>query len=742
MIDSYFISYFSNQSSDYFTQNKSYKFKVYLPHQTFFPSELTQKKLIVGLKSLTFQFAKNVTIPNIIGLKSSLIDQSNKAKDQIFFMTQVKTEAEVQHFSISHPLYFLTNRRKVASPTFEFTTYNARSDKFETLDPNILREDITVHVQVEIKAIDKSMDLQHFNVLVTSSDKESSNTFPTNKPYNFTIVKKLEFPENEKWIMGLKSLIIPSLMQNAEVPDFGINYTLEMIPKNREKHLPYKESFFGDLPQKHFENKQEFFQSLSEQWNKISKIKNFFTFDENGLKIKDAKVLVYKSSLLERPPPPPPTPTPTPTPPPPPAPAIEEIQVENPNLQDPDDLLEAEEEVEEFLDDKIHLFKPLPDEEGNDNMEVTEVEDTQKKKRKYDNDDDESNVDETKYIRIEGDETVTPTNPMEVVDEPDTRIRNDPCLPRKRRKKPGQRGYNKEIEDKKDAIRKEKCERKKAREARGAEGGVDDDDDYDDDDDDDDDDDESNLEKENIDSTEAVVEEEEDQNSIEFTVDEDVIMEDRTTNMFEDYLMAAIILQTDLSDSTTFPQTLFNMEHRVQEDSESPQEYENFKMEEETKLAQRISTHTFKLYFEITKSLAKMFGIDDSNRIVDLSDEDLWRDHTKTFCTPTLSTNLNFAVPQTILLNCDLVEESLVGNQKLPLLKHIFLGEKVFERDKQYHFEFNIDQWHVVKMKNISKFNLSVTDLLGNQLSLQESQHNLPTIVELIFKRVNHDYNY
>ena len=62
MIDSYFISYFSNQSSDYFTQNKSYKFKVYLPHQTFFPSELTQKKLIVGLKSLTFQFPKNVQI--------------------------------------------------------------------------------------------------------------------------------------------------------------------------------------------------------------------------------------------------------------------------------------------------------------------------------------------------------------------------------------------------------------------------------------------------------------------------------------------------------------------------------------------------------------------------------------------------------------------------------------------------------------------------------------------------------
>ena len=63
-------------------------------------------------------------------------------------------------------------------------------------------------------------------------------------------------------------------------------------------------------------------------------------------------------------------------------------------------------------------------------------------------------------------------------------------------------------------------------------------------------------------------------------------------------------------------------------------------------------------------------------------------------------------------------------------------------KDKQYQFEFNIDQWHEVKMKNTSRFNLSVTDLVGNQLSLQQSQRNLSTIVELIFKRVNHDYHY
>merc|ERR1712025_1266767 len=118
-------------------------------------------------------------------------------KDQIFFMTQVKTQRKIQQFSISHPLYFYTNRRNLASPSFEFTSYNTNSDKFETLTPDILRDDITVHVQVEVKAIDPSMDLHHFNVLVSSSDKESTKIFPTNKPYDFTIARRLEFPENE-----------------------------------------------------------------------------------------------------------------------------------------------------------------------------------------------------------------------------------------------------------------------------------------------------------------------------------------------------------------------------------------------------------------------------------------------------------------------------------------------------------------------------------------------------------------
>ena len=781
MIDSFFISYFSNQSTEYFTENKSYKFSIYLPHESFFSRELSQKKLIVGLKSLSFQFAEHVDNPSIIGLKSSLIDQSNKTKDQIFFMTQVKTQRKIQQFSISHPLYFYTNRRNLASPSFEFTSYNTNSDKFETLTPDILRDDITVHVQVEVKAIDPSMDLHHFNVLVSSSDKESTKIFPTNKPYDFTIARRLEFPENEKWVMGLKSLIIPSLIQNADVPDFGITYKLEMIPKDKEKHLPYRESFSGDLTQKHFEDSQQLFNSLEEQWNKISKIKKFFTINEQGFKIRDPKILVYKSSLLERPPPtPPPTPPPQLPLPPSPAGEIEEFldsPSSNPNEDNDSDL--GEEEPPSNQNDNIHLFIDLPEDE--DDMEVNEI--MQKdvtRKRPYSNQELDEDDELIKYRKTE-----STTNAMEVV-ESTTEVDGNPCEPRKKRKKPGDRGYDEAKEKEKDEKRAKRCQeyllRRAERAAKGATAVVEEDIDNDTTDNSDVDEevhdgseevnevvnnDTTEEENQNLnvpveDSVEEVNEESQNLNvpvedsveeinevvnndTIEENEDEDVIMVDitRKIDIVEDYHRSEKIMQEDRYDTEVFPLTLFTMEHRPKNENETALDYRKFTTEQENKLAQRISTHTFNLYFEISKSLAKMFGIADTNRIIELSDEDIWSDYTKKFFyTPTLPTNFKFAIPQTILLNCDLVEESLVGNQKLPLLKHIFLGEKVFQSDRQYHFEFNIDQWHVVKMKNISKFNLSMTDLLGNKVSLQESQRNLPTIVELIFKRVNDDYNY
>ena len=827
MIDSYFVSYFSNQSSNYFKENKSYKFNVFLPHETFFPRELTQKKLIVGLKALSFQFTNDANNPSIIGLKSSLIDQSNKTDDQILFMTQVSSSEKVQYFSVSHPLYFVTNRQRLATPSFEFTTYNSESGKFEALPPNILREDIIVHVQVEIKAVDTSMDLQHFNVLVSSSDKESAKMFPTNKPYDFTILKRFEFPENEKWVMGLKSLIIPSLIQNAELPDFGISYRLEMIPKDRQFYLPFVETYSGSLPQKHFNSVEHFFACLSEMLKKISMIYNAFKVENNNkLKVAHPLYLVYKASLLKRPPPPP-------SPPPSPQVEIRDMQ-ESDEERDPGDIdlpSPDEHELEYMVEDNVELeardidLPPpnteelgLMDEdnnytEGEDNLEMeaaniespsTDLEDLasmldqlglmDKDNKNYTEGDTEmeandielpspdpvelaSMLDEDSNNNTEGEDNMEPaddnvdpdTGEMEVneieqetvMDDDDRKsneiqkdnneetsmdvIQNNTTFKRtisddeddddKNNKKPfaknernkiqkdnNNKDTGREVQDNKTFKKRVREESKKNEISKNKI--------------------QKDEEKEKVEPTKPKRrwrrkknkkeknEKQRNRRSVEDTADQ------KWDNAL-DYTMAEEILANDLAfDHLFFPTDNFEPDEKEKFVNEKVKE--SFKID----LAQTKATHTFKLHFELSEMLAKMIGISEENRSIQVSDDELYNTLEKAYCQVTEETNFNFSIPQTILLNCDLIEESLVGNKKLPLLKHIFLGDKVLERDRQHQFNFNIDQWYEVKMKNTSRFNLSVTDLLGNQISLQEDQHRLSTIVELIFKKVNHEYNY
>ena len=727
MSDVYFVSYLSNQSSHYFTDNKSCKFNVFLPDDSFFPRELTQKKVIVGLKSLSFQFTESArTNPsNIIGLKSSLIDhQANRSDDQIFFMTQVSPSETVQHFSVSRPLYFVSSRRRLASPSFEFTIFNPESGKFEPVASDLLREDIVVHVGVVIRAIDTSMKLDHFNLLVTSADKESRKMFPSNKPYDFTIVKRLEFPENEKWVMGLKSLIIPSLLQNAELPDFGIKYWMEMRPKDRDKHLPYVESFSGELQTKHFDNAEAFFTSLAELLRRISTIKNAFTVEEdtNTVKISDPAYLVYKASLLERPQPP--------TPPPPPAPSVVEEEKEE-FLDNRDRYPDAEKEKEGPLEDKqqqqpdvdddadmkeeeiplLPVDVGLPpeigmesfdDDDDEDNIPMHQDEYSTPKKRKYekDDDDDDDELEEdakvAKKIEFEKEE-----------DQVDGKInKKDPCTPRKNKKDPTDPLYNPKREERRKKRREKACAEQlaaaAAAAAAGGEGAI------------------------------GGYYDSEDES------DEDLDSEIKVEKMGwgEDYDLSRKILLQDGFHQSTFPVTLF------------PQTEEEEGLERSVWLARRVelarekATHTFHLYLELSSMLAKMFGISEADRIIKLENDEIWSSYNVPFFNATLPPNLTLAIPQTILLQCDLVEDSLVGNQKLPMLKPIFLGKKVFERDTQHQFHFTIDQWHEIKMKNVSRFNLSVSDLLGNHLSVQESQRELTTIVELIFKRVDHDHHY
>ena len=839
MIDSYFVSYFSNQSSDYFTDNKSYKFNIFLPHETFFPRELSEKKLIVGLKSLSFQFVNNVDNPKIIGLKSSLIDQSNKSDDQIFFMTQVNPSKTVQYFSVSHPLYFTTNRRSLASPTFEFTSYNPDSGKFKSLPPNILREDITIHVQVEIKAIDSSMNLQHFNVLVSSDDKESEKMFPSNKPYDFTIVKRLEFPENEKWVMGLKSIIIPSLIQNAELPDFGIRYKLEMIPKDKEKHLPYVETYSGDLLKKHFESANDFFISLSELLKKISLIGNGFIIKNNKLKINNPLYLVYKASLLKRPPPPTTTTPPTPpppsppsllTPPSPPNPVIEEfLDDSRENLVQTDKSVEEEEDIhfnigllaeddakmntilednEEIMEDDVkenNALKELKelvnemeedkkflkrarqeDGDGNevemednvvednevemkdDEEEISMEEDKRNLKRERQDEDDENENNKVQKITTDD----VDGNPNETGTKPKERGNATGIKPKERKKK---KNKNEESDDenkirKKGKRKKNKEERRRRKKEKKAAKKEEEEEEEEEEEDfqppftsspigspkisKEEEDIHLHIALPNEDDTivegdihlhiplpeDITVEEQEEEEEIQEveSVKKETNEPHPIVESVQDYAISRKILEEDIQyTSEYFPRDLFFIEEKIANSLDR-----QARSDLEVEIAQTKATHSFNLYFELSRMLAKMFGIADENRIIKLTDADLWKNYNNTFCESTQETNLNFAIPQTILVTCDLVEESLVGNQKIPLLKHIFLGDKVFMRDRQYQFEFNIDQWHEVKMKNTSRFNLSVKDLLGNQLSLQESQRNLTTIVELIFKRINHDYHY
>ena len=828
MIDSYFVSYFSNQSSNYFKENKSYKFNVFLPHETFFPRELTQKKLIVGLKTLSFQFNNDVNNPSIIGLKSSLIDQANKTDDQILFMTQVNPTEKVQYFSVSRPVYFLTNRQSLASPSFEFTTYNSESGKFEALAANILREDITVHVQVEIKAVDTSMDLQHFNVLVSSSDKESAKMFPSNKPYDFTILKRFEFPENEKWVMGLKSLIIPGLIQNAELPDFGISYKLEMIPKDRQFYLPFVETYSGSLPQKHFESVDHFFTSLSEMLRKISIIHNAFKVENsNKLMVANPMYLVYKAGLLKRPPPP--------SPPPrqesdeemepgdidlPPADAdelgLDEEAEDNVEEMEPGDLpspvlgldevMEAEDNVEEMEPGDIDLPPADADELGtdkdNNNMESeSESEEEEVTAEEEDRNEIQKETLDRERNEILKDNKETPMDVIQNKTLKRTRSDDDNKSNKKKQAEDNERNeIQKDNNNKESGMEIVQDNKRDGEEESGMEIVQDNKRDREEEEDEgissnkiqkeksennernviqkNNNNEETGMEivQDNKTPSKRVREEEEDSNnilpkekegeegkkkpprkkprwrrrkqkdqnkerktrSVEDTVDAGEQQQEQKWNNVLDYTMAKEILLNDVEfDHLNFPKDDFEPDPEIRFANEKVREV--FQIQ---RLAQTKATHTFKLHFELSKMLAKMFGITEENRSIQVTDAELYTAHEKAYCQRTEETNLNFGIPQTILLNCDLIEESLVGNKKLPLLKHIFLGDKVLERDRQHQFNFNIDQWYEVKMKNTSRFNLRITDLLGNPVSLQEDQHKLSTIVELIFKKVNHGYNY
>merc|ERR1712098_217246 len=243
----------------------------------------------------------------------------------------------------------------------------------------------------------------------------------------------------------------------------GIKYWMEMRPKDRDKHLPYVESFSGELQTKHFENAEAFFTSLAELLRRISTIKNAFTVEEdtNTVKISDPAYLVYKASLLERPPPTPP-----------PSSDAEEEEEEEEFLEDRQRLdaekekegqvyPDAEKEKEGPLEDKQQPTAsptvedadmkeeiPLPDlppdigmdsfgddDDDEDNIPMHQDDYNTPKKRKYEKADDDLEEEED-------DAKVAKKIEFEKEDQVDGKMRSDPCTPRKKKKDPSDPLFN------------------------------------------------------------------------------------------------------------------------------------------------------------------------------------------------------------------------------------------------------------------------------------------------------------
>ena len=118
-------------------------------------------------------------------------------KHQVFF-TPLLLGEKSQHFTSSKPEYYKTTLQALSSASFEFQFLSSKG-RFKPLPGRWLNDSVPVHVQVEVKVMPNPGTDKVVNLFVTSADSESLKLFPENNPYNFTVVRRLLFPERERW---------------------------------------------------------------------------------------------------------------------------------------------------------------------------------------------------------------------------------------------------------------------------------------------------------------------------------------------------------------------------------------------------------------------------------------------------------------------------------------------------------------------------------------------------------------
>ena len=689
-MENFFINYLSSQSQELYPDNTNQKFRVLLP-QGFLPRRLNEQKLLVGLKFISFSANPEVvSVPRNFALKSSLVltgDRSDGNQLKVFYHFYLSDLQEAQQYQqyIERPRFFVTTRENLIAVEFEFLEYNTSRGCFESVKHDFFKSFIPVHLQVEVKGLSQDMALEHINLLVSSADRHSRSLHPSNYAYDFTFEgPQIRLADHEQWVMGLKSATLPSLVKNAYDPaQCWVRYRLQFSPKpgNYPAYLPYTESYEGGLGRDHYANPLELLDDLGQLLEKVSLVRGGVRVMRLGgraaLVTMEGHELYHKAKLLKRP---------------------------NP--------------------DSAGLFEqqqPLP--RGRKKIRPGPPKRSESTKKRGREGEGLKRTESTKREREgEPDGAARPSSPKRTLTQEKVDLA---------------------VDDNQRVRRSTTHESDEEHVDEGDEG------------------DESDGWSDVtvvLDTTEEALDEVEDGDEDKEDEDEDeevgenkrLRLDERRLLDEDDMMMHDAALARDLLEADR-ARVFIGPPVPSRDEFPTPwidEAVADGRLASDQVLQQRALSycatycpHDLSLYFELSPLFAQLLGIPEDKRKVEKSGLAFFLVHERYKVFPDFSVPFaRFGSPDTILVNCDVVEDSVVGQLQLPVLRHLYLGEKKNERDTLQHWTFHIDHFQNITARHHPfRFRLYLTDLQGVPIKLQEDQLNQPgcdTQLWIIMKRV------
>ena len=91
--------------------------------------------------------------------------------------------------------------------------------------------------------------------------------------------------------------------------------------------------------------------------------------------------------------------------------------------------------------------------------------------------------------------------------------------------------------------------------------------------------------------------------------------------------------------------------------------------------------------------------------------------------------NLNENVPKHVIVSCNIVENSIVGDKQLPVIKVLTLSE-----EKVLNFDFTYNDYLQMNLKDFESINIKLMDINGLPLQFDNS---IPTRLQMVFINTN-----